>query len=82
MNTKDEIFEELIPIFRSVLNLPDLELRGEHSAKDIDTWDSLNHAILIGEARKHFDVNFKLRDVLALKTVDDLCDLILHSKSA
>jgi acyl carrier protein len=80
MKTKEKILEELTPIFRSVLNRPELVLKFEYSAADIDAWDSLNHAILIGEVRKYFNVNFKLKDVLALKTVSDLCNLLIRNK--
>jgi len=77
LKRKEDILKEITPIFQEVLQLPDLELTFETSANDLDAWDSLNHAILIGQVRKYYRVRFTLKDVLALKTTGDLCDLVL-----
>lgn len=76
--TREAILKEIQPIFQEVLDNESLELKFETSAYDVPEWDSLHHAMLIGSVRKHFGVKFPLKDVLDLKTVGDLCDLVLR----
>ena len=77
MKTRQDILTEITPIFKEVLQLPELVLEYETKANDIDAWDSLNHAILIGQVRKHYKVKFPLSDIISLRTIGDLCDLVL-----
>ena len=51
------------------------------SAQDIENWDSLHHIQLISELERAFGIKFKLREVLSMKNVGDLIDLI-HIKKA
>jgi acyl carrier protein len=49
------------------------------TAQDIENWDSLHHIQLISEVERAFRIKFKLREVLSMKNVGDLIDLI-HAK--
>ena len=46
------------------------------SAKDVEEWDSLTNISLIAEIEKYFSIKLKLREILKLKNVGDLCDCI------
>ena len=44
--TKDEILWEVTLLFRDTLDVPNLVLRPETTAKDVEQWDSLTHVCL------------------------------------
>jgi acyl carrier protein len=76
--TRDKVLENITKILNKVLDRNDVVLEETTKAKDVDGWDSLNHAIFIGEVQKHFKVNFMLREVINLKNVGNICDLVLQ----
>jgi acyl carrier protein len=71
-----ELLNDLSNVFRKELNLENLELTREMSAKDVEEWDSLTNISLIAEVEKYFSIKLKLREILKLKNVGDLCDCI------
>jgi acyl carrier protein len=70
------IIQELTPIFRDVLDLPDLELASESSATNVDGWDSLAHVNLVVAIEKRYGVKFALGELQGLKNVGEMADLI------
>jgi acyl carrier protein len=76
---KEEITGKFKSVFQKVLENNDLTVTREMTAQDVENWDSLRHIQLITEVEKAFGVKFKLREVLSMKNVGDLIDLI-HSK--
>ena len=74
--TKEEILQKLNDIFRRVLNNK-LILTYDMRAKDVDGWDSMTNLMLIGEIEKHYDIHFKMREIVKLANVGELCDTIL-----
>ena len=79
--SESEILLELQPIFQSVLSNPSLLVSTETTAHDVDEWDSLNHATLIATIQRHFKVKFSLFEVLKLKKVGDIIQLIQSSQA-
>jgi len=75
----EEIHGKLQSVFQKVLEEDDITLTREMTAQDIEKWDSLRHIQLISEVERTFGVKFKLREVLSMKNVGDLLDLI-HAK--
>ena len=69
----DQILDEVNSIFRKVLNNSTINLTTTSTAEDVDEWDSLNNIRLITEVEKHFKVKFKLREIMKLKNVGELC---------
>ncbi len=51
-----ELLNELNNIFRKELNLENLELTRDMSAKDVEEWDSLTNINLIAEVESHFSM--------------------------
>lgn len=74
--TREEILDQLQLIFRSVLDNDSLIITPHLTAHDVSEWDSLNHATLVAQIQKHFQIKFSLFDVLKLKTVGDMIELI------
>jgi acyl carrier protein len=76
---KEEITGKLKPVFERVLEENDITITREMTAQDIEGWDSLRHVQLISAVESAFGIKFKLREVLGMKNVGDLIDLI-HAK--
>jgi acyl carrier protein len=74
--SRDSIIQELAPIFRDVLDQPDLELASETNASSVDGWDSLAHVNLVVAIEKKYRVKFALGELQALKNVGDMAGLI------
>ena len=78
---KKEITVKLKPVFQKVLDEHDITITREMTAQDIEGWDSLRHVQLISTVEGAFGIKFKLREILGMKNVGDLIDLI-HVKKA
>ena len=76
----DEITGKLKSVFEKVFDENDIAITREMTAEDVPTWDSLHHIQLISEVERAFKIKFKLREVLSMKNVGDLIDLI-HTKT-
>ncbi len=76
--SREQVLEELTKILNQILDRTDVVLEKSTKAKDIDGWDSLNHAIFISDIQKHFNIKFKLLEVLNLKNVGNICDLVIE----
>jgi acyl carrier protein len=76
---EEETTVKLKSVFQKVLEENDITITREMTAQDIEKWDSLRHVQLINEVERAFGIKFKLREVLSMKNVGDLIDLI-HMK--
>ncbi len=76
--TKEELMVELHDIFRAVLKTETLQLNDQTTANDVDGWDSVTNVMIIDEIEKKFQVSFKLRDIIKMKNVGDLCNKTLE----
>lgn len=72
----ENTLQQLTTIFREVLENNTITLSEDTTAHDIDEWDSLTNISLITAVEKHYGVKFKLREILKLKNVGELCKLI------
>ena len=76
---KEEITGKLKTVFEKVFQKKGLTITREMTAKAIEEWDSLRHIQLITDVETAFGIKFRLREVLSMKNVGDLIDLI-HTK--
>jgi acyl carrier protein len=72
----EEIAGTLKTVFQSVFDESDITITREMTAQDVESWDSLHHIQLISEVERAFKIKFKLREVMGMKSVGDLIDLI------
>jgi len=73
---KANIYKQLTAIFREIFANKSITLSEDTTAKDIENWDSLTNMILIHAIESHFKFKFKFRDVVALKNVGELVEVI------
>jgi len=73
--TRQEIFEKLNEVFSDVFD-EDITVTAETTSADIEDWDSLTHITLISEVEDTFDIKFSMKDVLGMKNVGEMVDII------
>lgn len=73
---RQEIFEKLNGVFRSVFSDKTLTVNDETTASDVDGWDSLMHITLISAVEKEFGIRFAMKDVIGMKNVGEMVDII------
>jgi len=71
-----DILTDLNPIFRDVLDQPDLVISRESNASTVDGWDSLAHVNLVTSIQQHYKIKFALGELQELKNVGEMVDLI------
>ena len=79
MNARDT--ERLTSIFRTLFNKADLVLRDDLTARDVPSWDSLNHVNLMIYVEEEFGVRFSTAEVSSLQDVGELKTLITQKLS-
>jgi len=67
---------ELKNVILKQLNLDEFEINDETVAPEVPGWDSLSHVNIIVAVEEHFKVKFKSMEVLKLKNVGDLQNLV------
>ena len=77
MTTK-EIFEKLSEIFSDVFD-EEITVTAETTSADIEEWDSLTHITLISEVEDAFGFKFAMKDVLGMKNVGEMAQIIANN---
>lgn len=73
---RNEIFKNLTEVFRDVFDDESINISESTTADDIEDWDSLEHINLIIAVEKKFNIKFKMKDVVAMKNVGEMVDII------
>lgn len=73
---KEEILSGVSRVICRVLNKEALQITPETTAHDVDGWDSLSNMKIISETEKAFGMKFKLREIVRMKNVGKMCDVI------
>ncbi len=76
--SREEVFEKLTEIFREVFDDETITISDTTVAGDIEGWDSLMHITLIGTVEDEFDMKFAMKDVVGMKNVGEMVQLILE----
>ncbi|MFH0868760.1 MAG: acyl carrier protein [archaeon] len=71
---------QVVDIFKDVLDNETLAIRRETVAADVEEWDSLNHIQLIVATEKHFKIKFNSAEIQKWRNVGDMCDAIAVRK--
>jgi len=76
--TKEEIFTGVQEIFRDIFDEDDIVIENKTTSDDIEDWDSLNHINLVSAIEKEFKIKFALGELMSLKDVGGMIDLIVE----
>ena len=76
--TREELFDGVQDIFRDIFDEDDMVIEGKTSSDDIEDWDSLNHINLVSAIEKEFEIRFALGELMALKDVGAMIDLMIE----
>ena len=74
--SREQILEKINEIFRDVFDDEEIEVLEETTADDIEDWDSLTHITLISEIESEFGFKFSMKDVVGMKNVGEMLDII------
>lgn len=75
--SREEVYAKLTEIFKDVFYRDDITLTDTTSAADIAGWDSLMHITIIGAVEDEFDIKFAMKDMLEMKNVGDMVNIIM-----
>lgn len=75
---RSDIFKKVNEIFVDVFDDESIVIGEETSAKDIEDWDSLTHITLISAVEEEFGIKFSMKDVLGMKNVGEMVDIIME----
>ena len=78
--SRAEILEKVNEIFRDVFDDESIEIVESTTADDIEDWDSLTHITLISEIESEFGFKFAMKDVIGMKNVGEMVDIIMEDK--
>ena len=73
-----KIISILQPFYREILEDPNLVLTRELNANDVDSWDSLNHILLIVKCEEVLNIKFQAEELADLVDFGEFIDLILR----
>ena len=74
--SRDEILEQVTDIFRDEFDDDSILLTDATVAWDVDGWDSLMHISLLAAIEDAFDFKFEMKDVVGMKNVGEMLDII------
>lgn len=75
--TREEVYERLNIVFRDVFDDDDIVVTDSTTSDDIEDWDSLEHINLVAAVEKEFDIKFSMGQVVTMKNVGEMVDVIL-----
>ena len=78
--TRNEVFSGIQDIFRDIFDADDLVISSTTNSDEIEDWDSLNHINLVSAIEKEFKIKFALGELMALKDVGAMVDLMMTEK--
>ena len=76
--TREMLFDGVQDIFRDIFDEKDLIIEDRLTANDLEGWDSLNHINLVSAIEKEFEIRFALGELMALKDVGSMIDLMVE----
>ena len=76
--SRDEVFERLNEVFRDVFDDETITVDENTTANDIEDWDSLEHINLMAAVESEFGIKFSMGQVVTMKNVGEMADIILQ----
>ena len=76
--TREEVLNGVQEIFRDIFDEDDMVIENSTSSGDVEDWDSLNHINLVSAIEKEFKIKFALVELMTLKDVGAMVDLMME----
>ena len=76
--TRKEVFNGVQDIFRDIFDEDDMVIEDKTNSDDVEEWDSLNHINLVSAIEKEFKIKFALVELMTLKDVGAMVDLMME----
>lgn len=77
MMTREEVFENLNEVFRDVFDDESIIVDEKTTSEDIEEWDSLEHINLVAAVEQEFGMKFTMGQVVTMKNVGEMADIII-----
>ena len=78
--TENEVFCIVQNIFKNIFNNSDMVITYSTNSDELENWDSLNHINLMSAVEKEFNIKFALGELMELKNVEKIINLIVNKK--
>ena len=78
--TREQIMERVTAIVAEVVNIDDLRLTDQSTARDVQGWDSLTHVQIIIAVENEYGFQFSFSEAAQLENVGQFLDAI-HAKA-
>ena len=75
--TREQVYERLNSVFQDVFDDEEISVNDATTADDIEDWDSLEHINLVSAVEKEFGIKFTMGQVVTMKNVGEMVDIIL-----
>ena len=75
--TREQTFETLNEVFRDVFDDDSICVTDTTTSDDIEDWDSLEHINLIAAVEQEFGMKFNMGQVVTMKNVGEMADIIM-----
>lgn len=75
--TREAAYEKLNEVFRDVFDDEEIVVNDATTSSDIEDWDSLEHINLIAAVEQEFGMKFSMGQVVTMKNVGEMMDIIL-----
>ena len=75
--TREQTFEKLNEVFRDVFDDDSICVTDTTTSDDIEDWDSLEHSNLIAAVEQEFGMKFNMGQVVTMKNVGEMADIIM-----
>lgn len=67
---------KLLDILEKIFQIPSEKITDKISQENLESWDSMTHLILITELEESFNIQITEEDILAMKTVSDIKNVL------
>lgn len=74
---RDKVYKRLTDVFRNIFDEDSITINDNTTANDIEAWDSLEHINLIVAVEKEFNMKFNMGEVISMKNVGEMVDIII-----
>jgi acyl carrier protein len=78
--TENAVFCIVQNIFKNIFNNSDMVITYSTNSDELENWDSLNHINLMSAIEKEFNIKFALGELMKLKNVEKIINLIVNEK--